>query len=124
MKSRQKTGSIHMLPDTKMIADYEESTSLDPVMQLQTLPATRIFQKDFCFISHETKQGIFDFPSELVDIEQDTYPILLSFTQCGIRVYPKSPTHYLVILPEHPREHDGFHQWEMGKLLEPTSNKL
>ncbi|GJW74020.1 hypothetical protein Tco_0133390 [Tanacetum coccineum] len=44
-----------------------------------------------------------------VDIEQDTYPILLSFTHCGNKSILRVLRIILVILPEHPSETIVFH---------------
>ncbi|GJW44794.1 reverse transcriptase domain-containing protein [Tanacetum coccineum] len=45
----------------------------------------------------------------LVDIEQDTYPILLSFTHCGNKSILRVLRIIIVILPEHPSETMVFH---------------
>ncbi|GJW95018.1 hypothetical protein Tco_0174690 [Tanacetum coccineum] len=58
-----------------------------------------------------------------VDIEKDTYPILLSFTHCGNKTILRVLCIVLMILPEHPSEMKIF-TMKMEILLEPTSNKL
>ncbi|GJT29861.1 retrovirus-related pol polyprotein from transposon TNT 1-94 [Tanacetum coccineum] len=75
-----------------------------------TLPSTQNLSKDFCFISHGDKTCyLLTFHSELVDIEQNTYPILLSFTHCEPRSILRVLRIIPVILPEHPSETIAVH---------------
>ncbi|GJQ92318.1 hypothetical protein Tco_0003457 [Tanacetum coccineum] len=75
---------------------------MDPVTLCTTLPSHSISHEDY---THFYRLSY----SELVDIEKDTYPILLSFTHCGNKSILRVLRIILVILPEHPSETIVFH---------------
>ncbi|GJU11250.1 retrovirus-related pol polyprotein from transposon TNT 1-94 [Tanacetum coccineum] len=100
------TGSNHIaFRNTKMIADNEDRQH-GPSDQMHNPPTTQKSLKRFLFhFSQRLNTLSIELShSELVDIEKDTYPILLSFTHCGNKSFLRVLRIILVILPEHPSE--------------------
>ncbi|GJX36026.1 retrovirus-related pol polyprotein from transposon TNT 1-94 [Tanacetum coccineum] len=78
---------------------------------LESFVGGRIRDIDYRLINRTTDKQLFIelSHSELVDIEQDTYPILLSSTHCGNKSILRVLRIILVILPEHPSETKVLH---------------